>query len=452
MIQTLSPEEAVSHISNGSKIYVSGNAATPKVTLEALVRRAKSDPGTDVEVLSNFLLGVDPIFDIDLSDRIKHTTFFCGPVAKDAVNDKGHTAEYLPIHLSDLPRYIKDIYQPDVIIVSVSAPVNGRYSLSTSTEALPDAIRYVKSHGGKVIAEVNPNRPFIEGEAITSEQIDYLVETDYEMPGIPLGKIDEKARKIAELIVDNIIKSGYTLQFGFGPLPEAIADALIARKDKIFNLGIHTEVFSTAMQRLVDAGMVTNVHKQEKASTAAFWFGSGKNDFHWYHGRKDIKACSVTYTNNAGIIRAQPNLVAINNALGVDLDGRVIADAVLREGEEYIINGLGGQADFIRNAKYPVIVLTSTAGKPGSEISRITLDSPQGITQTVIPHDGAYIVTEYGMVNTFGLTRAQKAYALIQIAHPDFRQELMEGAVKKFGKKLPSSADLFPQGSLVIYK
>jgi 4-hydroxybutyrate CoA-transferase len=159
----------------------------------------------------------------------------------------------------------------------------------------------------------------------------------------------------------------------------------------------------------------------------------------------------VSYTNKPEIISAQPNLVAINNALGVDLEGRVIADAILRDGHEYIINGLGGQADFIRHAKYPVIVLTSTIGKPGQEKSRITIDSQPGITQTVIPHDGAYIVTEYGLVNTFGLTRSQKAYALTQIAHPDFREELINAARERYGKRLPSPITELPKGTLFLY-
>ncbi|MBF0469563.1 MAG: acetyl-CoA hydrolase, partial [Desulfamplus sp.] len=237
----------------GSKIYCSGNAATPQVFLKQI---AADEKITDVQILSVLLLGdVGAIFDEKVCQRITHRIIFNSHHSRGAVNQG--LAKYQLMHLSDIPRQLRQFIKPDIAMISVSGPDNGgNYSLGTTVEGVAEAVRCAKENDGLVIAERNDRMPFVLGATISEESIDYLLDVDYDLPVSPVKKPDELSMRIAKLIATLYIEDGSTLQYGIGEVPEAVTQAIIEKGVK--DLGIRTELFADAMRILVEKGIVTN--------------------------------------------------------------------------------------------------------------------------------------------------------------------------------------------------
>lgn len=237
----------------GSVIYCSGNAATPQVFLRQM---AQDRQITDVEMLSVLLLGdITEVFTEEACARITHRIIFNGPHSRKAINE-GH-AKYQLIHLSDIPRQLREFICPTVAMISVAGPDNGgNYSLGTAVEGVLQAVRSARENGGVVIAERNAKMPFILGTTISEKEIDFLLDTDYDLPVSPVKAPDEAAMRIARMISDRFIQDGCTLQYGIGEVPEAVTQAIIDKGVK--DLGIRTELFTDAMRVLVEKGIVNN--------------------------------------------------------------------------------------------------------------------------------------------------------------------------------------------------
>ncbi|MBF0232012.1 MAG: malonate decarboxylase subunit alpha, partial [Desulfamplus sp.] len=276
----------------GSKIYCSGNAATPQSFLKQM---AADDSITDVEMLSVLLLGdVGTVFDEKVCQRITHRVIFNGHHSRSAVNSG--LARYQLMHLSDIPRQLKHFIKPDVAMISVSGPDNGgNYSLGTTVEGVAEAVQCAKENHGVVIAERNDRMPFVLGATIPENQIDYLLNVDYDLPVSPVKKPDELSMRIAELIAHLYIQDGCTLQYGIGEVPEAVTQAII--KKGVKDLGIRTELFADAMRILVEKGVVTNKYLNNQFSIATIFLSGNRGGYNWLDCNSSIQSRPSDRTN-----------------------------------------------------------------------------------------------------------------------------------------------------------
>lgn len=407
------------NIPPGSIIYIAGNAATPQVLLRQL---AADTSIRDVDTLSLLLLGdIAGLFSKESCERIRHRIIFNGPHSRQAMN-RGW-ARYQLLHLSDIPNQLHRYIKPNVVFMTVSGPDNGgNYSYGTTVEGLEAAVKAAKASGGIVIAERNASMPFVLGTTIHQSQIDYLIDTNYELPPSPVHTADERATKIGNLIATLFIKDGCTLQYGIGEVPEAVTQAIIRKGVK--DLGIWTELFSDAMRNLVEKGIVTNKYLSHGFSVSSIFLANSKEGYQWLDFNSSVQSRPSNRTNNVMMIAQQPNMISINSAIGADLHGNIWADSLnARE----IYGGIGGQVDFIRGSYQseggiPIIAMKSTTEKGQSKIMD---KSPQGITATAIPADPVVIVTENGAFDPRGLTIAEHAVGIAHLAADEFKEELL---------------------------
>jgi acyl-CoA hydrolase len=446
------PEEVVNPkiIKPGSRIYASGNAATPQQLLSML---AKDENIQDVELIGVLLLGdIAPLYSEAACRRITHRVIFNGPASREAVNHG--RAKYQLLHLSDIPRQLRRYLRPDVAMITISGPDNGgNYSLGTTVEAVPAAIEAVKQNGGVVIAERNTRMPFVLGGTIPGKMIDYMIDTNYRLPVSPIKPPDEAARRIGQIIAQNFIKNGATLQYGIGQVPEAVTDAMLDIGFR--DLGIHTELFSDAMQRLIEAGAVTNRHTFTHVNCAmsSIFLFSDQEGYDWLDYNSSVQSRSCDYTNSVLNIAREPNMVAINSAIGVDLHGNIWADSLQAR---TIYSGVGGQSDFLRGAALshggvPIIALKSMTEKGASKIVE---KCPEGITTTAIAPDQVVIVTEHGAFDPRGLSFSERVMAIAHLAEPKTRQQLIKQIYDSPEYHQPSQAlkDGVPKGFIPYQK
>ena len=415
-------EEAVNAttIPPGSRIYCSGNAATPQVVLKQL---ATDESIQNVELFGVLFLGdIERLFCQECCSRITHRVIFNSAPSRFAVNNEW--AMYQLLHLSDIPRQLRKHIHPNIAFISVAGPDNGgNFSLGTTVEAVPAAIEAAKANNGFVIAERNARMPFIIGTTITPDMIDYLVDTDYDLPVNPSPQPDERARKIGQLIADLFIHDGCTLQYGIGEVPEAVTDAILEKGVK--NLGIHTELLADAMRKLIDAGVVTNKYNARKFSISTLFLAGNPKGYRWFDYNSSVQSRPSDVTNNVLNIARESNMVAINSAIGVDLHGNIWADSL---NATQIYSGIGGQSDFLRGAYLseggvPIIALKSSTAKGSSKI----LDkSPEGISATATAADPVVIVTEHGAFDPRGLSICERAVGIAHLAEPEVREQLLK--------------------------
>jgi len=422
------------HIKPGSIIYIAGNAATPQVLLKQLAR----DTGiTDVETLSVLLLGdIAELFDEEVCHRIQHRIIFNGSHSRNAMNQGW--ARYQLIHMSDIPKQVKEYIQPNVVFLTVSGPDNGgNYSLGTTVEGTKAAVESAKDHNGLVIAERNAQMPFVLGTTIHESKIDYMIDTNYELPKSPVHSVDERAKKIGDLIAELYITDGSILQFGIGEVPEAVTEAIIGKGVK--DLGIHTELFSDAMRILTQKRIVTNKYLRNNFSVSSIFLAGTKEGYDWLDFNSSVQSRPSNLTNKIMYISEQPKMIAINSGIGVDLHGNIWADSLnARE----IYSGIGGQADFLRGAYLseggvPIIGMKSTTD---DGISKILDMCPQGITTTAIAADPVVIVTENGAFNPHGLTIAEHAVGIAHLADDENKEKLLKEIYESKSFHKPSEA------------
>jgi acyl-CoA hydrolase len=430
------------NIKPGSVIYTGGNAATPQVLLKQL---ATDSDIVGIELLSVLLLGdIAELFSVESCKRITHRIIFNGPHSRDAMNTG--RATYQLIHLSDIPRQLRQHIKPNIVLLQVSGPDNGdNYSFGTTVEGIKAAVDSVRTNGGLVIAECNKKMPFVLGTTLHSSDIDFLIETDYDLPVSPVHKPDDRAIRIGRLIAELFIEDGSTLQYGIGEVPEAVTRAIIDKGVK--DLGIYTELFSDAMRNLVEKGIVTNRYLRNNFSVSSIFLAADSAAYNWLHFNSSIQSRPSDQTNNVMYISAQPKMTAINSAMGVDLHGNIWADSL---DARKIYSGIGGQADFLRGSYLsdggiPIIALKSTTDKGQNKI----MDKcPEGITTTAIAADPIVIVTENGAFNPRGLNIAEHAIGIAHLADPGQRENLLKSIYesKAFHKPPQALKDASPKG------
>ncbi|MCP4570127.1 MAG: acetyl-CoA hydrolase/transferase family protein [FCB group bacterium] len=431
----------------GSVMYASGNAATPQDLLEQL---ALDFSIVEVDLYSVLLLGekLKPLFSQKRCQRLTHRVIFNGQLAKEAVNMGW--AKYHPLHLSEIPRYVRQAIRPDIALISVAGPDNGgNYSLGTTVEGVLSAVHAVREKGGLVIAERNENMPFVLGTSIPETDIDYMLDSDYSLPASPVREPDDRAIKIGEIIAAMYIEDGSgsqpgsTLQYGIGEVPEAVTEAIIRKG--VRDLGIHTELFADAMIKLIQKGVVTNKWKRNiDFSVSSIFLAENRGGYDWLNYNSSIQSRPSDYTNSVFKIAEQPKMVTINSAIGIDLHGNIWADSM---DARRIYSGVGGQSDFIRGAQHSeggvaVIAMKSTTTEG---IAKIVDMCPAGITTTAIPADQVILVTEYGALDPRGLSLGERAVGIAHLANPAQRDTLLDMIYKSpsFHKPvLPSNKDI----------
>lgn len=405
----------------GSRIYASGNAATPQVLFRQL---AADTTIRDVEMMGVLFLGeLTDLFSKTTCDRITHRIIFNSHHTREAAN-RGW-AKYQLMHLGDIPMQVREYFKPNVAMITVAGPDNGgNFSLGTTVEGVMAAIETVRANDGLVIAEHNARMPFVLGDTVPGNWIDYLLHTDYTLPTTPVQPPDEPASRIGRIIAELFVKDRCTIQYGIGQVPEAVTDAILDKGVK--DLGIHTELFADAMRRLVDEGVVTNryTNTRNKFSIASIFLAGRQEGYDWLHYNSAVQSRPSDYTNSILTIADQSNMVSINSAIGVDLHGNIWADSMKAR---QIYSGVGGQCDFIRGANLsaggvPIIALKSVTAKG---VSKIVDMCPEGITTTAIAADPVVIVTENGAFDPRGLSISERAVGIAHLASPAIKDNLL---------------------------
>ena len=414
-----SARDALRVVRSGDRVWVHPGCCNPETLVRALVARA--DELRDVELIHLMLLGAAPYADPRYAASFRPRSLFTGENVRQAVNEG--RADFVPIHLSDIPRMITSGLQPiDVALVQVSPPdEHGFCSFGVGVDCTKAAAEAARD----VIALVNARMPRSLGDCfIHVSRLTHAVEVDQPiLELLPPKTVSEVSRAIGSRAAE-LIENGSTLQMGIGEVPDAILHELKDRR----NLGIHTEMFSDGVVELFEAGVINGEAKtlHRGKIVASFVLGS-KRCFDFLHNNPFVEFHPTDYVNDPFIISRNDRMVAINAALAVDLTGQVCADSIGRS----IYSGFGGQADFIRGSARsrggkPIIALPSTA--KGGALSRIVDTLAEGSGVVTTRADVHYVVTEYGVARLHGKSLRERARALIEVAHPDFREPLLKAA------------------------
>lgn len=414
MYKSVSPEEAVKVIESGDRVYIHSACAAPRQLIEAMVKRAPEL--RDVEIVQLHTEGPAPYTDEKVKDSFRVNALFIGGNVRKAVWDG--RADYVPIFLSEVPILFRTRRLPlDVALVQVSPPDrHGFCSLGISVDATRAAVE-VANH---VIAQVNPKMPRTHGDGLVHiSKFDSFVECEDEIPETRPAEQTEVEKSIAQLIAKELIDDRATLQMGIGAIPDAVLTQLGDHKD----LGIHTEMFAEGVIDLVEKGVITGKFKKVHPGTIVTGFLMGtRRLYDFVDDNPLVRVLDIEYVNDVHIIRRNPKVTAINSAIEVDLTGQVSSDSI---GTRFY-SGVGGQMDFIRGASLseggkPIIALPSVTAKGVSRISKFLNQGAGVVTTRAHVH---YVVTEYGIADLYGKNIRQRARKLIDIAHPDHREEL----------------------------
>lgn len=416
-----SAEEAVSVVKSGDRVYISGNAATPYVLMKALAQR--KDELTNVELVHVLLMGEDPLSKPEMEGHFRHNSLFVGPADRKAINEG--RADYVPIFLHQIPNLFYSGQMPvDVAMLHLSPPDEHGF-MSYGVEVL--ASKAAAEKAKIVIAQVNDQMPRVLGDSfIHVSRVHKIVEVSEPLPELERAPMTEVELKIGQYIAE-LIDDGCTLQLGIGGIPDAVLASLKNRRE----LGIHTEMVSDGVMEAIEAGIITGSRKTLHPYKVIMTFVLGSKRLYDFVDNNPIfEAHPTDYTNHPFIVAQNENMVAINSAIEVDITGQVCSDSI----GTYIYSGFGGQVDFIRGAAHskggkPIIALPSTA-KDG-EISRIVPYLKQGAGVVTTRADVRYVVTEYGVAYLYGKNLQERTKALINIAHPKFRADLIKEAKKR---------------------
>lgn len=338
---------------------------------------------------------------------------------------------YMPLNLGEVPDYYRRFLPPVDIVILKTCPMDQDGYFNFSAANLWH--RAVVERANMVIVEVSQGLPYVYGEqnGVHLSEIDYIIEGDHkpaaELPNPPPNEIDRAvARQITAEIDD-----GACLQIGIGGMPNAVCASLL--ESSVRDLGVHSEMLTDSIAELYQAGRITGARKTLNPGKIVFTFALGSGALYSLaHRNPDFHCCPVDYTNSPHIIMQNDRVITINNTTQIDLQGQAASES---DGHRHI-SGTGGQLQFVRGGYASkggksFICLSSTYNKQGNRRSRIVLELTPGNIVTTPRSDVMYVVTEYGMVNLKGKSVAERAKALISIAHPDFRESLERQAYEK---------------------
>jgi acyl-CoA hydrolase/GNAT superfamily N-acetyltransferase len=410
--------KALKAIRLGKRVFIGSGCGEPQELTRALEEVIPML--ADLEILHILSIGKTRYTDARFFEKCRLKSFFVAAASREAVAEG--RADYTPINLADVPELFSSGAMPiDVALIQVSPPDrHGFCSLGVAV----DIVRAATESAGRVIAQVNPQMPRTLGDSFVHvRDIAAFVEFDeplLELPPSPPSPIaDEIGRNVARIVED-----GSTIRVGVGSVPTAVLHAMEDKK----HLGVHADMLTDAYLHLVKKGVITNARKTLHPGKIVTSFCLGTRELYdFVHNNPMVAFHPVEYTNNYLVIAENDRMVSINSALEVDLSGQVCADSVGYE----IYSGVGGAIDFLRGARY------SRGGKAIVVLPSVTWDGERSRIRPFLTEGGGvvttrggvqYVVTEYGVAQLQGRSIRERTLALIEIAHPAFREELLKAA------------------------
>ena len=424
MYEAVTPQKAVEVVKSHDRVFVHSVAAAPDVLLDALVERAPEL--RNVEMVHLHIEGKAPHTAPELRDSFKTNNLFVGGNSRNTLLEGN--GSYVPVFLSEVPLMFRRGIMPlDVALIQVSPPdKHGYCSLGVSVDASKAAIDSAKH----VIAQVNSRMPRTHGDGLVHiSKLDSFVEVDYPIHEMPAHEPNDVEMRIGQHVA-SLVEDKSCLQMGIGAIPNAALKAMENHRD----LGIHTEMFSDGILDLVERGVITGKAKHRDTGKIVGGFAMGtRRLYDFIDDNPEVNMLDIQYVNNVGKIKRNKNTVAINSAIEVDFTGQVCADSIGNR----IYSGVGGQMDFMRGASLseggkPIIALPSQTNKGVSRISPFPKKAAGVVTTRAHAH---YIITEYGVANLYGKNIHQRINAMIDIAHPNHREELLKEAFELYNYK-----------------
>ncbi|HOQ04475.1 MAG TPA: GNAT family N-acetyltransferase [Anaerohalosphaeraceae bacterium] len=410
--------EAMKLIKPGDRIFIGTGCGQPQHLVQALVEYG--DHIYDAHIIHLLTMGAAPYVEPKFREKFKMNSFFIAENVRGAMEEG--VGDYTPIFLSDIPRQFESGGIPlDVALISVTEPdVNGLCSLGVSV----DIVKSAAANAKYVIAQVNRYMPRTLGNSfIHVNSIDAMVPYDEPIITVEPPTSNEVLRRIGQNL-SRLIEDGSTIECGIGRIPQAMAEFLHDKKE----LGVHTEMFGDWIIELIECGAVTCSKKtiNNGRVVASFCMGSQRL-YDYINNNPFFEFHPTEYVNDPFVIAQHDKMVGINVGLEIDLTGQVCADSL---GYRFY-SGIGGQVDFIRGCARsrggkPIIAMPSTA--KDDTVSRIVPALTEGAGVVTTRGDVHYVVTEYGIAYLHGKSIRERALALINIAHPKFRKELIQAA------------------------
>jgi acyl-CoA hydrolase len=412
----MSAHDALGCVDSGNRVYIHPGCAEPEALVEALLERGPYVH--DVEIVHLLTMGRADYIKPEFEGHFRHNAMFIGGNVREAVNDG--RADYTPIFLGEIEQLFDSGQMPiDVALIQVSPPdAHGYCSFGVGVDITLGATK----HARHVVAQVNDNMPRTYGDSfIHVSNIDVLVDDSRPLCELRPPEITDVQMGIARNVA-SLIEDGSTLQLGIGGIPDAVLICLRDRRD----LGVHTEMLSDNIVPLIESGVINGRLKtlHPRKIVLGFVLGTRKL-FDFVHNNPGFEFHPNSYTNNPQVIARNRKMVAVNSALQVDITGQVCADSI---GQQFY-SGIGGQVDFMRGASFseggrPIIAIPSTARN--GAVSRIVPMLSPGAGVVTSRGTVHYVVTEHGIAYLHGRSIRQRAEALIQVAHPKFRNELYD--------------------------
>ncbi len=406
-------------VKSGQRVFLTGNCSVPRALVDALISRAPQL--ADVELAQVLTVGPATWAAPELAGHLRSNVMFIGGNIRQAIWEQ--RADYTPVLLSEYPTIFRRGGLPiDVALVHLSPPDEHgfcSFGIETGLTKTP------AESAGCIVAQINPQMPHIPGDTfIHVDDLDYIVEADMPLEAFEMTRADDPVVEAISRHIAALVPDGATLQMGIGAVPDAVLSFLEDKQD----LGVHTELFSDNVMRLVEKGVITGACKTLHPGkiTAGFVLGS-RELYRWLDHNPLVELHRTEYVNDPCVIGQNYRQVAINGAIEVDLTGQVCADSLGPK----LYSGVGGQMDFIYGASrseggVPIIALPSTAR--GGETSRIVPMLKEGAGVVTTRNHVHWIVTEHGAADLYGKSLRQRAQALIGIAAPQFREELTRQA------------------------
>lgn len=413
-MRTVSAEEIVDIIGPNAKIGLGNACAEPQTLIESILD--KRSCFKQLEIYGMIHYWTKRLEESNQGCKIKLRLFMLDKYSSAGVK-KGY-ADYIPCRYSKIPSlFLEGTIKLDAALISVSPPDRrGRCSFGVSN----DFTQAMAKTAEKTIAEVNPRMPVVGGDAwIDISDIDYMVESDRQLPQVPAPELGDIDRKIGGY-VSELVEDCATLQVGIGRLSEAALASLAGKK----GLGVHSGLLPEGIVDLVEKGAIDNSCKGLKEGRIVTTTIIGTDRLYdFVNNNKEVESYPSNYTHNEMTIARVNRLHSINSAMQVDFTGQINAETI--DGAQ--VSGVGGQSDFVCGAALSkggksIVLITSTT-KRGEE-SRIVPFLDRGSAVTSLRHDIDYVVSEYGIAELRGKTMRERAGALIAIAHPDFQERL----------------------------
>jgi len=418
------PEQAVEIIPARGTLSMGMAVSEPLALLRALEARVKAGTVEHLRVYYSHAVfaAAQTILKYEYMDVIKPHPFF--PTAperellRQGMQDKRRVVFYMPGNFSSMPRILAEIGIDAFIMMVAPMDKGGFFSCGTNGDYTIPTARNAR----KLIVEVNPNMPRVFGDsAVHISEVDAMVEFESPLAELPVRPATDLDRRISRHIVE-MVPDRATLQIGVGGVPNAVCEALTNHKD----VGVHTELMTPQLAALIRSGAVTNKYKNINRYKNVYTLAAGDAALYQFlDDNSSMEVYSVDYVNDPYVIARNDRVVSISAFLEVGLDGEVNAEVVA--GRQY--SAPGGQLDFVRGAQLSkggksILTAYSTAAK--GKVSRIVprIEGPATDPRA----ETEFIVTEYGVANLRGKSTAERAEALIAIAHPDFRDELYHQA------------------------